>query len=202
MRKIYNYLAVAAVALGLSGCESATRLAGQIEGSWSGAPQTLSNQTDGIITGVSSYIFTKTAPTEGSLEVATMVSLNEALPGDSAVVQPISLSAAAKVTAQGTWVAVDDDEITISIDPTTIEVSVDPDAVVLETSLLSGADESVTSTLKPAVAERIKKQIARIITVEYLDLKHFDDIEIKDNRMKYEIGKNHLVMSRQGSVGN
>ena len=90
----------------------------------------------------------------------------------------------------------------MTIDPTTIEISVDPQAVVLETSLLNGEDEDVASTLKPDVVERVKKQIARIITVKYLDLKHFDDIKIKDGRMKYEVGKEHFIMSRQGAATN
>ncbi|WP_304973634.1 hypothetical protein [uncultured Duncaniella sp.] len=131
-----------------------------------------------------------------------MLSLNEALPGDSSIIQPISLTAAAKVTAQGSWVATDDDEISLTIDPTTIEISIDPQAVVLETSLLNGEDEDVASTLKPDVVERVKKQIARIVTVKYLDLKHFDDIKIKDGRMKYEVGKEHFIMSRQGAAAN
>jgi hypothetical protein len=200
MREVFYMVAAMALFVTFSGCDSPSKLAGAIEGSWSGAPETLSNTTDGIVTGVDSYLFTKTGATDGSVEIATMISLNEALPGDSSIVQPISLSAAAKATAQGMWVAVDDDEISLTIDPTTIEVSVDPDAVVLETSLLTGNDESVVSTLKPAIAERIKKQIVRVITVKYLDIKHFDDIKIKDNRMKFEIGKAHLVMSRQGSM--
>ncbi len=195
-------MAFAAVTLGFCGCESPSKLAGAIEGTWSGAPKTLSNQTDGIITGVDSYVFTKTAPTEGVVVVSTMLSLNEALPGDSSIIQPISLTAAAKATAQGSWVATDDDEISLTIDPTTIEISIDPQAVVLETSLLNGEDEDVASTLKPDVVERVKKQIARIVTVKYLDLKHFDDIKIKDGRMKYEVGKEHFIMSRQGAAAN
>lgn len=202
MRIIFNLLAFAAVTLGFCGCESPSKLAGAIEGTWSGAPKTLSNQTDGIITGVDSYVFTKTAPTEGVVVVSTMLSLNEALPGDSSIIQPISLTAAAKVTAQGSWGATDDDEISLTIDPTTIEISIDPQAVVLETSLLNGEDEDVASTLKPDVVERVKKQIARIVTVKYLDLKHFDDIKIKDGRMKYEVGKEHFIMSRQGAAAN
>ena len=202
MRIIFNLLAFAAVTLGFCSCESPSKLAGAIEGTWSGAPKTLSNQTDGIITGVDSYVFTKTAPTEGVVVVSTMLSLNEALPGDSSIIQPISLTAAAKATAQGSWVATDDDEISLTIDPTTIEISIDPQAVVLETSLLNGEDEDVASTLKPDVVERVKKQIARIVTVKYLDLKHFDDIKIKDGRMKYEVGKEHFIMSRQGAAAN
>ncbi len=202
MRIIFNLLAFAAVTLGFCVCESPSKLAGAIEGTWSGAPKTLSNQTDGIITGVDSYVFTKTAPTEGVVVVSTMLSLNEALPGDSSIIQPISLTAAAKATAQGSWVATDDDEISLTIDPTTIEISIDPQAVVLETSLLNGEDEDVASTLKPDVVERVKKQIARIVTVKYLDLKHFDDIKIKDGRMKYEVGKEHFIMSRQGAAAN
>lgn len=65
-----------------------------------------------------------------------------------------------------------------------------------------GEDEDVASTLKPDVVERVKKQIARIVTVKYLDLKHFDDIKIKDGRMKYEVGKEHFIMSRQGAAAN
>lgn len=202
MRYFINYAIAAATACMLVSCDEEAKLASELEGSWSGAPITISNDAAGLVTGVDTYVFTKTDSKEGTVDLATMLSMSSALPEDSAIVQPYSKTVSAKAVATGTWVVTDDDEVNISIDSNSITVSVDPDAVELETSLLTGAEAPVVDSLSSCETARVGAQLRTQIVSHYSSIKMLDDIKIKANKLIYEIGKTKFVMSRQIDSAN
>lgn len=189
--------AAAAAGLTLSSCESASRLAKELDGSWSGAPVKLSDDMSGIVTGIDNFVFTREGDRDGNIEIATMISFDETLPADSMIVQPLSVTIAGIARAQGSWVATDDDEVSVTVDPESITVEIDPQGVTLNTSLLTGADAVLPDSIAPALAQAARRRILRDVTTRYYSLSHLDDVKVKDNRLIFEIGREHYIMSRQ-----
>lgn len=200
MRKILLGL-LAVTALGLQSCDDSAKLAENLEGTWSGAPERLIDTSASSASVIDTYTFTHTPDTKGgNITITSVISVTGQIDGSQAIVQPFSLSASGTASVQGTWEAIDDDEIAISIDPKTLNVNIDPDAVVLSSSLLSGNTSAAVDSMKPALVNTIKAQVKEAVGNRYLSLKHIEDIDIKGSILKYEIGKQHYTMSRQGQV--
>lgn len=197
MKKIAFALLAGVFMMTQTSCDSASKLAEDIDGSWSSAPEMLANTPDGLITGVDNFVFSKTASTSGTIMIATMISVNRELPVNHDSTEPVSLTASAKATVQGTWMAADDDEIKLIIDPTSIQVEIDPEGIVAVPNLITEVVAPTTDSIPPALASALKKEILKVMTAKYIGLSQMDDVEIKDGRMKYEIDNTHYIMSLQ-----
>lgn len=197
MKKIAFALLAGVFMMTQTSCDSASKLAEDIDGSWSSAPEMLANTPDGLITGVDNFVFSKTASTSGTIMIATMISVNRELPVNHDSTEPVSLTASAKATVQGTWMAADDDEIKLIIDPTSIQVEIDPEGIVAVPNLITEVVAPTTDSIPPALASALKKEILKVMTAKYIGLSQMDDVEIKDGRMKYEIENTHYIMSLQ-----
>lgn len=197
MKKIAFALLAGVFMMTQTSCDSASKLAEDIDGSWSSAPEMLANTPDGLITGVDNFVFSKTASTSGTIMIATMISVNRELPVNHDSTEPVSLTASAKATVQGTWMAADDDEIKLIIDPASIQVEIDPEGIVAVPNLITEVVAPTTDSIPPALASALKKEILKVMTAKYIGLSQMDDVEIKDGRMKYEIDNTHYIMSLQ-----
>lgn len=191
--------AAALCALGLSSCNEAAKLAKNIEGTWSGAPERFIDDTTGSATVIESTTFAVDSTGKGGdMIIVGLVSTTGQVQGSTSIMQPISISAAAKTQVLGHWQAIDDDEIHVSIDPRTLTVDVDPEGVVLTTNLLDGATQATADSQKPQVAESVKIQVTNALQMRYASIKKIDDIDIKGNVMEYEINHREYTASRQG----
>lgn len=198
MRKIM-YAIVALTALGMSSCNEAAKLAKNIEGTWSGAPERFIDDPSGSATVIESTTFAVDSTGKGGdMIIVALVSSTGQVQGSASIMQPISVSAAAKAEILGKWQAIDDDEIHVSLDPRTLTVSVDPEGVVLTTNLLDGAAQANVASIKPQVAESVKSQVANALQMRYASIKKIDDIDIKGNVMEYEINHKEYTAARQG----
>lgn len=198
MRKIM-YAIVALTALGMSSCNEAAKLAKNIEGTWSGAPERFIDDPSGSATVIESTTFAVDSTGKGGdMIIVALVSSTGQVQGSASIMQPISVSAAAKAEILGKWQAIDDDEIHVSLDPRTLTVSVDPEGVVLTTNLLDGAAQANVASIKPQVAESVKSQVANALQMRYASIKKIDDIDIKGNVMEYEISHKEYTAARQG----
>lgn len=192
---------LAVSALGLQSCDDSAKLAENIEGTWSGAPEHLIDTSASSASIIDTYTFTHTPDTKGgNITITSVISVTGQIDGSQAIVQPFSLSASGTASVQGTWEAIDDDEIAVAIDPKTLNVAIDPDAVVLSSSMLTGNTSAAVDSMKPALVNTIKAQVQQAVGNRYLSLKRLDDVEVKGPMLKYEIGKQHYTMSRQGQV--
>lgn len=199
MMKLSTILTLAAAAV-LASCNEGSRLASAIEGTWSSAPEHLSDNTAASATTIDTYTFEIDEGNDkgGVLMISSLVSTTGQISGSDAIVQPFSLSAASTATVNGTWEAVDDDEINVSVDMSTLQVNVDPDAVVLSTSVLTGDNYNSVDSMKPALVNSIKAQVTKAITMRYASIKRIDDIDIKGDVMQWEINDVKSSLSRQG----
>lgn len=193
------YAIVALTAVGMSSCNEAAKLANNIEGTWSGAPERFIDDPTGTATVIESTTFAVDSTGKGGdMIVVALVSSTGQVQGSASIMQPISISAAAKAEILGKWQAIDDDEIHVNLDPRTLTVSVDPEGVVLTTNLLDGAAQANVASIKPQVAESVKGQVAHALQMRYASIKKIDDIDIKGNVMEYEINHKEYTASRQG----
>ena len=188
--------AAALVCTFFTSCDSASSLAKNLEGDWSGAPVTVANTPGVMTTGTDFFYLMRDNKTGGSATVTTMLSVQSTLSPDSSVYQPVDVTVAARADAQGTWRTTDDDEMALLIDPTTIKVTVDPEALQLDTQVFTGQNATVLDSVKPAMAAKIQALVLRQITPYYLRFSHIDDIKVKDATLTCEIGEDHLMMAR------
>ncbi|MCC8070206.1 MAG: hypothetical protein LIO90_00185 [Bacteroidales bacterium] len=201
MRQLYSIALMVLATLALASCDDASRLADKIQGTWSGAPQRLTDNLSNELTVVNNYTFTLDNGTKGGTFMLTaMVSATGAINNAQGIDQPFSLTAAGSATATGTWQATDGDEIAIIIDPQSIDVEVDPESVVLSNNMLTNVTTASTDSLKPHVIMLIQGAFKRSLTTSIMELHHLDDVEIHDNTMKYEVGHKHFTMMREGKI--
>ncbi|MCM1484422.1 MAG: hypothetical protein NC043_08795 [Muribaculaceae bacterium] len=193
-------LAVTAVfALALCSCNEAGKLASAVEGTWSGAPVRLIDESASSAMIIDNMILTVDSTGRGGeLIMSGLITTTAQLQGTQAVMQPFSMSASAKSTATGSWTAVSEDEINVNINPATIAVTVDPQAIELTANLLTGSTTPEPETLKPQLAQSIQSQLSGALQLRYAGMKHFDDVKVKGNVMKLEVNDAEYTFSRQG----
>ena len=85
---------------------------------WSGAPERIIDDPSGSATVIESTTFAVDSTGKGGdMIIVSLISTTGQVQGSASIMQPLSVSAAAKAEILGKWQAVDDDEIHVSIDP-------------------------------------------------------------------------------------
>lgn len=182
----------------LAACNGKAGLAEKVSGSWASSPERFVDNQASSASIIQIIEFVREpGKTGGTLTMSGLFSLMSAVPESAAVVQPISITASGVATIEGEWTAQDDDEIAIFLDGSTLKISVDPDAVVLDMNLLSGTSQPDTTSLRPAIARSVEKQIKSAVETQFFNARKIDDIKIKDNIMSCEINKRDLTLRRQ-----
>ncbi len=185
-------LAIGSLLVACSNSEA--RFAKEIPGVWQGTPEAISASI------IDTYEFSPASMTAnetltGAVTVSGMVNVSTQVV-DSAFAEPIQLSAAAHTTISGTWTVVDDDEMALSMDVASLVVDVDPKAVAANGSPMVMGNPA-TDALNPEVRARIAEGIKQALSVRYASLRHMDDVKIKGALLKYEVGEEDFVLTRQ-----
>ncbi|MDE5829900.1 MAG: hypothetical protein K2H48_07950 [Duncaniella sp.] len=189
--KIRPILAGAAVVLGLTmvSCDTATSLAKDLNGTWAGGVDRILG--DALNSDVfSTYTFTYDA---ASAMAGGNIVINATLAGnynDNVVVgetpSNVSVTVAGTSSISGTWTAIDDDEIVITLNPSTLKVSLDPAAQTLTSSAVLTAE--AIDTLKPNLLSMIKDRMAYDLRIKYSSPIHMDDVKVKGGKtLEYEV---------------
>lgn len=90
--------------------------------------------------------------------------------------------------------------MSVAIDPQSIEIDIDPADIVFDTNLLTDQDAPALDSIRPLAAASLKARLKREITTRFLELKHLDDVKVKKNLLRYEVGKKDITMSRIGDI--
>lgn len=206
MKKKIYYLMILAVGAMLGSCDGNERLAGELQGTWTGTPEKF-NETQALsATIIESYTFMRDSASNakhpgGALNVTGLVSSMSQLPANGLELEmPITLSSSATVSVAGTWSVVDDDEVAVVMDAQSLQVRVDPDAVVVSENVLTDKGTPDLATLKKQFSENVAARLRQEMATRYGGLRHLDDVKVKDGTMlKFEIGKTDYVFTRQGA---
>ncbi len=195
---LLELLTVSAVVVSCSNSEA--RFAKQVPGVWQGTPEIFSDAPY-TATIVDVYDFAPVADTDdsaltGNVTVTGMVNTTTQIVGDSAFIEPLRLSVSARTSISGTWTVIDDDEIALALDPQTLKVDVDPDAVLANDTPLPLGSPAIDS-LRPAVCRNIEQNIRTALTTRYTGMRKLDDVKIKGKLLKYEVGHEDFVLTRQ-----
>lgn len=190
--------ATAAGLLFLTACSGTSSLAKNIEGSWSGTPKSLSTDIAGSTSIVEIISFLPGDIKDGgNFDVTAMISATGSVRGMDGTLLPYNLTASASATAQGSWRAIDDDEIAINIDPSTINVAVDPDALVFNNNMITCTEEATLDSIRPDVMNLLEHRIKRDVMTRFMSIKHLDDVKVKSDLLRFEIDDDHYTLSRQ-----
>lgn len=186
-------------ALLFASCQSSSKLADSIEGSWSGAPEKLIDNNASSATITETYTFLRENTSNGGEVVVTaLVSTTGAISGTEAIIQPFSVAAAATAQLSGTWEAKSNDEVSFTWNDSSLVVNIDPQAVTLSANTLNGAESPSVESLKPQMAESIKAQLSQALEVRFLSVKKFSDIKFGDRVLNLKVNGEEREFAKQG----
>lgn len=196
---LFELIAVGSIVVSCSNSEA--RFAKEIPGTWQGTPETFSDNSAITATIIDTYEFLPAAMTanetlSGTVTVTGMVNTTTQIVGDSALIEPLGLSASARTSISGTWTVIDDDEIALSFDPQSLVVEVDPDAVVANNNPMALSSPAV-DTIRPDLCKTIEHGIRVALTARYASMRHMDDVKIKGALLKYEYDNEDFVLTKQ-----
>ncbi len=196
---LFELLTVSAVVVSCSNSEA--RFAKEIPGVWQGTPEMFVDNSASTATIIDTFDFAPVVETPnstltGNVTVTGMVSTTTQLVGDSAFIEPLTLTVSAHTTISGTWTVTDDDEITLALDPSSLTVDVDPDAVLANDSSLPLGSPAIDS-IKPAACKNIEQSIRAALTARYTSMRKFDDVKVKGQLLKYEFNNQDFTLTRQ-----
>lgn len=189
----------AAVAM-FFGCDSKAKLAEDITGTWSAAPVKLTNNEQGYSSITETYIFERdSTAASGTVLISSMISLQKSAPANAAPTAPFMMSAAARATIQGSWMAVDDDDIAVQLNPQSLNIEVDPTMVQLTMNPMTGQTSPSADTISASMLDYVKATIAQDLNVHYAQFTKIDDIDFKQKGavMEFEVGKTDYSLMRQ-----
>lgn len=198
---VMTALAVMGTMLYVTSCESPSRLASKIDGTWSGTSVRFDKKTvsDGTYTPI--YEFSRIGnSTEGTVtmtaQVAVTMPINSQVDAQGSA--PVSATAAAVATVSGIWHADDDDEVKVAFDPATLKVEVDPDIQFEIASIYTNFDTDSTATVSPQVIKAFRDQTSRGMNEVISATHEFDDIHFtSDSMMTAKIAKKRQTFIRQ-----
>lgn len=199
-----SFLSVATL-LSFTACDSSSKLAEQLEGTWSGSPQNITDNSALSASILETYEFNKLPDVDnngkpgGVITIVGMISATTQMVEENAGENPFEFSASARSTISGTWISVDDDEVILRLDPATLEVNVDPDAVIPGSALLPDHQKARIEELKPGVMQMISSSLKNVLLQRYASLNKLDDVKVKDSMLKFEIGDTDHVFILQGA---
>lgn len=193
-------LAAGALMMVAGACTDGSKLAGEMEGSWSGAPErfTVSEAATATMTPIYTFELGSDNQKGGDVTVAMMVSA--IMPVNSPmdqVVLPFQVTVSAVGTVEGAW-SVDGDDVNLDLNLNTLNVNVNPDNVTTADDALTDQTMSYWQTNRPAVAKNLESQISAALGTRLLAMRRFEDVKIKNDVLSYKMLGVEMYMHRDG----
>lgn len=181
-----SVLTVAAAVTFSTACESPTRLASKLEGTWSTSPQRFDKEIVGQGTYIPVLEFSREDKRpEGTVIISTQLSVTMPVnaPVDSMGAAPVSATAAGLATISGVWTADDDDQVKIALDPSTLDITMDPDVQFAIADVFTDYDTDSVSRVSPQVMRAFAEEARKGMTDVISRLNELDDIDFQSDVM-------------------
>ena len=196
MKTIY-FTSILAIACALTSCDDSKKLAGQLQGTWTGAPEKLVDDHASTASYIPVYTFIKdNDKSGGTVMVNALITASGTTDGSNAIVTPYSLSASGRATLSGSWRATDDDDVALILDTNTLNVTVDPDAVIMTVNTIGETNQPAIDSLKPQIVNVLQMQMSQAIRNKLMTIKRIDDIKIRHDMMTCEINDTDYTFQR------
>ncbi len=195
-----------AMMLGLTACNENARLAKGLHGSWTGTPENETDNTAITATLIETYTFSdavlplKKDVYGGAISITGLISCSTQMLGDSTMTGPVTLTASAVSTINGTWTVIDDDEVSVMLNLGSLVVNVDPETVKVTNNVVTNNELPTIEKLKPGISNTLLDGIRHTLAMRYASIRQLDDIEIKGPLLKFEIGETDYLFTRQDSA--
>lgn len=202
MKRIYSLIGLAMM-LGFTACNENARLAKELHGTWTGTPENETDNTAITATLIETYTFSdavlplKEGVYGGAISITGLISCSTQMLGDSTMTGPVTLTASAVSTINGTWTVIDDDEVSVMLNPGSLVVNMDPEAVKVTNNVITNNDLPAIEKLKSGISNTLLDGIRHTLTMRYASIRQLDDIEIKGPLLKFEIGETDYLFTRQ-----
>lgn len=201
MKHFLTMAAVIAAALSFNACDSASSLARDLTGAWSGTPERLfdADASSGTMIETFSFAAGDTIDNGGQFTVSALMSVTGALSGAEGITVPVSVTASGYAMITGTWQAISADRVKLLLDESSLMVKVDPDAVVINADMFTGTSAPANmATLKPQLAESIAAQLRHAVSGRYRPEMTMTGVSVKDGTtLRFKIDKSSYTFSRQ-----
>lgn len=186
MKKVLALAAACAALVGMTACDNRPNPAGE----WSG------QITDNTTGAQKSMDVTFDFASDGAINATYVLTTVVDLPGNDNIVTPYQAKYTASVSESGTWQYVDgeDDEIILKFDHNTLEVNIAPDKVEYNFNQLTGQEQTDVEALTPALIAKYT-QAVRDDFLQRNNTMLLDDVDVKANMLKFEIGKVDYVFT-------
>lgn len=204
MKSLFT-LTIIAVCAALAGCDSPSKLADQVSGTWTGDMQAIPVGRAGSSSIVERITFQRDSSMAGGIVIIS-ADISSDQPVQSVSGEPvdmISVTAAARSSITGTWRAIDNNGIALDLDMHSINVRIDPEMVELLVNPLTDATRPEVDSVRPEMVNYMHALIARALHDHYLTYSRLDNVEIINNGtdLKIEIDHRNMMFHRDRPAG-
>ena len=214
--KLMMAAAVAVVmGLGLASCAGENaKLAGELAGTWKGETVSMNKEAkdktdkDGKrdergrreevqMNCTPTFTFVRTDGTNGgTVDISADYTLSRGVES-AAVAVPVAATVNGTITASGTWMAEDGDEVRLTLDPTKTVVDVDTASMTLNYAQVTDAPRDSLASIRNNVALNIADVVKPMLAAKVQKMRKLDDVKITGNTMTLEAGHNKASFTKQ-----
>lgn len=110
---------------------------------------------------------------------------------------PVNATIDGTLSATGTWIIDDEDDIKLMLDPSKTKVDVDTASLTLSFARLTDTSVDSLKIMRQRVQPNLPETVGSLVKHKIKSLKEFEDVTITDNIMTLEVGKNMLTFTKQ-----
>lgn len=216
----------AAIILGLSSCDNASKLADNVQGKWEGGTTQMSkgnpdkhkdrdhkDKKDGerrekvgtprdgniSISITPTVTFTLDKGTNGGkIDLSARYTVSQPVLTHTDSIAPVKATVSGIANASGTWMAKDDDDIHVTLDSSKTTVTVDPASLTLDYAVLTDRPTAELDSLKANVAANIEPVVKTLIQERISHIREFEDVKfVNPTTMKLEIGHDKVTFTKK-----
>lgn len=132
----------------------------------------------------------------GRLEISSDYTFTQGVESVTSKV-PVNASIEGSVTASGTWIVEDGDDIKVMIDASKTKVDVDTASLTLNYANVTDAPKDSLELMRERVMTNIADVVKPIVAQKIQTLREFEDVSVTDNIMTLEINDNMITFTKQ-----
>lgn len=141
--------------------------------------------------------FTRTDGTRGGIvDISAGYTLTQSVVSIEKKI-PVNATINGTLSATGTWIIDDEDDIKLMLDVSKTQVDVDTASLSLAFARLTDTSQDSLKAMRGRVLPNISGTVESTVRQSINNLKEFEDVTITDNIMTFEIGENMLTFTKQ-----